>query len=435
VSIYDVIKKKRDGSALSREEIYHIIKCYCRGKAKDYHMSAFTMAVYFRGMDHSETAALCDAMAESGEMLDLSVFGNLSVDKHSTGGVGDKTTLIAAPIAAALGCKVAKMSGRGLGHTGGTVDKLESIPGFCTTLSTERFIKQVEDIGIAVIAPDRDIAPADKKLYSLRDVTATVDSIPLIASSVMSKKIAAGAKNIVLDIKYGSGAFMKTKNDAEALAVEMLEIGARCGRRCVAVYTNMDMPLGHAVGNALEVEEAVRVLRGEYVPRLSDVCTEIASQMVSLALGVSDSDAKVKVISSIKSGAAIMKFKEWISAQGGDSRIADDLTLLPKAKIKYTVRAPASGYISKMNAEMVGLSAMKLGAGRSCADDTIDPAAGIELIKNVGDAVTENEPLAVLHTSSREMLDDALRCFTDAVTVSDEALKPMQIIGGVMRLQ
>lgn len=435
MSIYDIIKKKRDGGVLSREEIHFLIDSYCRGTAMDYHMSAFTMAVYFRGMDHAETAALCDAMAGSGDMLDLSMFGETSVDKHSTGGVGDKTTLIVVPIAAALGCKVAKMSGRGLGHTGGTVDKLESIPGFCTELSEDRFIKQVESIGISVIAPDRSLAPADKKLYALRDVTATVDSIPLIASSVMSKKIAAGARNIVLDVKYGSGAFMKNRDDAELLAREMLEIGKRCGRRCVAVFTDMDMPLGYAVGNALEVKEAIRVLSGEYVPRLSEVCTEIASQMVSLSRDISDSEAKTVVCEAIDSGAAMDKFKEWIAAQDGDSRIADDTSLLPAATVKYTVTADKSGYIGAANAEMIGLAAMKLGAGRVLADDRIDPAAGIEIAKTVGDYVNRGEPIAVLHTSRESNISDAIATFNDAITWSDSAPNSPHVVGGVMRLQ
>lgn len=435
MSIYDIIKKKRDGGVLSREEIHFLIDCYCCGIAKDYHISAFTMAVYFRGMDSEETAALCDAMAKSGDMLDLSMFGEISVDKHSTGGVGDKTTLIVAPIAADLGCKVAKMSGRGLGHTGGTVDKLESIPGFSVELPQDRFLKQVESIGIAVIAPDRNLAPADKKLYALRDVTATVDSIPLIASSVMSKKIAAGARNIVLDVKYGSGAFMKNKDDAVLLAREMLEIGKRCGRKCVAIFTDMDMPLGYAVGNALEVKEAIRVLRGEYVPRLSEVCTEIASQMVSLALGISGSEAKAEVREAIDSGKALDKFREWIAAQGGNGKVADDTSLLPSAAVKHTVTAAETGYIMAANAEMIGLAAMKLGAGRVSANDEIDPAAGIELIKTVGDYVNQDDPIAVFHASDESRISDAVKAFNDAITWSKYAPDAHGVVGGVMRLQ
>ena len=376
----DIIAKKRDGGVLSAEEIRFLIRGFTDGTVADYQMSAWAMAVFFRGMTAEETAVLTDAMMRSGDQVDLSCFGALSVDKHSTGGVGDKTTLIVAPIVACLGGKVAKMSGRGLGHTGGTVDKLESIAGFRTTLSPEEFRRQVEEIGVAVIGQSGNLTPADKKLYALRDVTATVDSLPLIASSVMSKKLAAGARSIVLDVKCGSGAFMKTEADGRALAQAMVEIGKACGRNVAALITNMDIPLGTHIGNALEVQEAVEVLSGK-PGDLREICAELAAQMLSLCHGWSLENAREQVLDAMDSGKALQTMKAWIAAQGGDP----DFSKLPQAPVVVPVWAEQSGWLTHMDAARIGVSSSLLGAGRMKKDDPIDYAAGIVLEKKTGD--------------------------------------------------
>ena len=329
--MYDIIHKKRCGLELSADEIRFFVNGYSKGEIPDYQASAFCMAVCCRGMTDDETFVLTDAIMHSGDTVDLSMFGDLSADKHSTGGVGDKTTLIIAPVVAAAGGKIAKMSGRGLGHTGGTVDKLESITGYRTSLSREEFLKTVEEVGVCVIGQSGDLAPADKKLYALRDVTATVDSIPLITSSVMGKKLAAGAKSIVLDVKTGSGAFMKTPEEAKTLAEKMVKIGTMCGRNVRALVTDMDVPLGHNIGNALEVAEAVRVLKGEQKGDLYEVCVCLAANLVSMFKKISEDEAKALVVSLIESGAAYKKMKEWIAAQGGDVRQIEDTSLLPAA--------------------------------------------------------------------------------------------------------
>ena len=417
----DLIEQKKRGEALTEEEIRFLVRAYTAGEIPDYQMAAFAMAVWFRSMTPEETAWLTDAMARSGDLLDLSRFGTLSVDKHSTGGVGDKTTLIVVPIAAALGCRAAKMSGRGLGHTGGTIDKLEAIPGYRTTLTEAEFFSQVERVGAAVVAQSGNLTPADKKLYALRDVTATVDSIPLIASSVMSKKLAAGAHSIVLDVKVGSGAFMKTLEDAKALARTMTEIGARCGRRVSALLTNMDVPLGRAVGNALEVAEAMEVLRGGGPTDLRHISVLLAAEMASLALSLSRGEARRRAEEALTSGAAWEKAKEWIAAQGGDVRALSDPSLLPQADYTRSVRAERTGYIAHMDAESVGRAAMALGAGRKTKDDGIDLAAGVILSRKTGEFVREGDEVARLYTSSAQRADEGEAILRGALTFSDDA--------------
>ena len=425
--IFDIIRKKRDGGELTDEQISFFIDGFTRGDIPDYQASALLMAICFNGMTERETATLTDRMSKSGDVVDLSRFGELSADKHSTGGVGDKTTLIVAPVVAALGGKMAKMSGRGLGHTGGTVDKLESIPGYRTSLSPSEFLDQVERIGIAVIGQSGNLTPADKKLYALRDVTCTVDSIPLITSSIMSKKLAAGAHNIVLDVKVGSGAFMKTREDAETLAREMVKIGVRCGRRVRAVLTNMDVPLGAAVGNSLEVIEAARVLKGECPGDLCEVSVVLASQIVSLLYGLSDEEAEAKVRGVISSGAAFDKMKEWVAAQGGDAGCLDDFSIFPTARYSREVRAPASGYIVSTDAEKIGAASVILGAGRVAKEDSIDYAAGITLVKKTGDRVEQGDTVCTLLTNDGGTLDAAERAVLSAMVIGDGKpdLKPL----------
>jgi len=424
----DLIAKKRDGGILTEEEIRFLIAGYTDGFIPDYQMSAWAMAVFYRGMTDEETAVLTDAMMRSGDRVDLSCFGDLSVDKHSTGGVGDKTTLIVAPIVASLGGKVAKMSGRGLGHTGGTVDKLESIIGFRTTLTPEEFRKQVEAIGVAVIGQSGNLTPADKKLYALRDVTATVDSIPLIASSVMSKKLAAGAKSIVLDVKCGSGAFMKTEAEGRKLAEKMVAIGKACGRQTAALITNMDIPLGTHIGNALEVQEAVAVLQGK-PGDLREICTALAANLLSLCHGWSPEDAHRQVLDALDSGKALQTMKAWIAAQGGDP----DFSKLPKASVVYPVRADRSGWLIHMDAAKVGVASSLLGAGRMKKDDPIDYAAGIVLEKKTGDYVQTGDVLAWLYTNDAEKLPDAEALFCSALTWGEAAPEQAPLIYGIVR--
>ena len=416
--MYDIIHKKRLGKELSEEEINFFVEGFTKGDIPDYQAAAFAMAIMFQGMSDRETSALTMAMAESGDTVDLSMLGKLSVDKHSTGGVGDKTTLIVAPIVASLGAKVAKMSGRGLGHTGGTVDKLEAINGYKTTLSPNDFIKQVEKIGIAVIGQSGNLAPCDKKLYALRDVTATVESIPLITSSIMSKKIAAGSHSIVLDIKTGSGAFMKTSEEAEELGRKMVDIGKACGRNIAALITDMDTPLGYNIGNALEVKEAISVLRGEYKGDLRMVCEALAANMVELSLGYDSLTSEKMAKDSLDSGKAYEKFKEWIAEQGGDISQIEDISLLPTAKYVHEIVSPCDGYIDSMNAESIGLTSVLLGAGRKNKDDVIDMSAGIVLCKKNGDKVKKCDVLAYLHTSCMENIASAEKMFLSSVKFS-----------------
>lgn len=417
--MYDIIKKKRDGGELSQQEIEFFIKGYVDGSIPDYQASALCMAVFFSGMTERETADLTLAMAHSGDTVDLSRFGLLTADKHSTGGVGDKTTLIVAPIAASLGCIMAKMSGRGLGHTGGTIDKLESVEGFNTALSPEEFFKQVEKTGLAVVGQTGNLTPADKKLYALRDVTATVDSMPLIASSIMSKKLAAGAHTIVLDVKCGSGAFMKTPEDAENLATEMVKIGNNCGRNTAAVITNMDRPLGNNIGNSLEVIEAVEVLRGNGPEDLKEVCLTLATQIVALSKGIPESDARRLTEDALSSGKAFEKFKEWIISQGGNGDRIENTDLFPKAAHTYEIKSREEGYISRMNAEAIGISAVILGAGREKKDDTIDMSAGIILNKKTGDKIDKGCVLATLYSCNENSFKSAEEKLLSALTLSE----------------
>jgi pyrimidine-nucleoside phosphorylase len=399
----DIIQRKRDGHELTSQELAALITGFTDGTVPDYQMAAWAMAVYFQGMTAAETANLTLEMARSGEQMDLAAIPGIKVDKHSTGGVGDTTTLILAPLLAAAGVPVAKMSGRGLGHTGGTIDKLESIPGFQTERTREQFIAQVNRVGVAVIGQSGDITPADKKLYSLRDVTATVSSIPLIASSVMSKKIASGADGIVLDVKMGGGAFMKTLDDAIALAEAMVAIGTEVGRDTVALITGMEQPLGRSVGNALEVREAIEVLQGQGTPRLLEVALTLGAQMMLLGhKAEQQEEARAKLMELITSGEALAKMKELIVAQEGDSRVVEDLSLLPTAVYCVPVLADKAGYVSEIHAEEIGLAAMTIGAGRATKESQIDLAVGLVLHKEVGDRVEEGECLADLYINEKD---------------------------------
>ncbi len=430
--MYDIILKKRNGGELTESEIAFFIDGYTRGDIPDYQASALMMAIFYNGMTDEETVCLTDCMAHSGDTVDLSRFGNLSVDKHSTGGVGDKTSLIVAPIVASLGGKVTKMSGRGLGHTGGTVDKLESISGYKTSLSSDDFLAQVESVGMAIIGQTGNLTPADKKLYSLRDVTATVDSIPLITSSIMSKKLAAGSHNIVLDVKVGSGAFMKKPEDAEVLAKKMVSIGKACGRNTCAVLTDMDSPLGNNIGNALEVKEAVSVLKNEKKGDLREVCVALATEMISLVFGFSQSDAEQKVIAAIEDGSAFDKMKQWIAAQGGDISQIEDTSLLPSAKYSFEVISDTDGYITAMNAEQIGRASVMLGAGRASKDDEIDYSAGIVIDKKVGDRVEKGDRLATLYYSSGNA-DNAAECYLSALKIEPTPKSVSPLIYKIIR--
>ena len=404
---YDIIKKKRDGLALSREEINYFIDGYVKGEIADYQASALCMAIYFRGMDGREITDLTLAMRDSGEVLDVKFGEGVRVDKHSTGGVGDKTSLVIAPIVASLGVTVAKMSGRGLGHTGGTVDKLESIEGFCVEMPVEKFESIVKKTGIAIVGQSATLAPADKKLYALRDVTATVDSIPLIASSIMSKKLAAGDDCIVLDVKTGSGSFMKSVDKSEELARCMVDIGKRAGKKIVALVTDMDVPLGFAIGNSLEVIEAIETLKGNGPKDLVEICLSLSAYMLHLVGKGSVDECKKLAQKAIDDGSALIKFKEMVSAQGGDESWIDDTSLFPKAKFTREVKADEDGYIYSVNAEGYGESSLLLGAGRNTKEDKIDFCAGITLSKKRGDSVKKGEVIATLYTSNPSFLDKA----------------------------
>ncbi len=430
--IYDIISKKKRGEELTDEEINFFIGGYTRGEIPDYQASALLMAICWQGCTNRETATLTQAICDSGDVVDLSELGDTTVDKHSTGGVGDKTTLILAPIVSSLGATVAKMSGRGLGHTGGTVDKLESFPGYDTSLSPDAFMEQVKRIGIAVIGQSGNLAPADKKLYALRDVTATVDSIPLITSSIMGKKLAAGTRSIVLDVKCGSGSFMKTPEDASRLAENMVEIGYARGRRVSALITNMDVPLGRAVGNILEVKEALEVLSGRGPADLREVALSLATEMVRLSLGYTALEARRMCEDAISSGKALNKFYEWISEQGGDAELARHPEKFPTPTASLEVRAARSGYITSMNTEGVGLAAVALGAGRATKDDVIDFTAGIMIEKKTGDRIEIGDLIATLYSSSEERLTDGERIYLDAITVGDTAPESLSLIHNVI---
>ena len=408
MNMVDIIQKKKDGTELSAEEIKWFIDGYVGGEIPDYQISALLMAICFKGMNEKETFCLTDAMRYSGDTIDLSPIKGIKVDKHSTGGVGDKTTLVVAPLAAACGVPIAKMSGRGLGFTGGTVDKMESIPGFRTSLSPEEFLSQVNDIGISVIGQTAHITPADKKLYALRDVTATVDSFGLIASSIMSKKLAAGADKILLDVKTGSGAFMKTQQDAEMLAREMVEIGRSVGRETIALVTDMDVPLGNAIGNTLEILEVCQTLRGHGPQDLTVLCLELASNMALLA-GAGDTieSCRAAARKALESGAALQKLCDMVSAQGGDASYLQHPETFSRAPVKHELLADRDGYITHMNAEACGEAAMILGAGRIKKEDSIDHSAGIWLLRKTGDAVRAGEVLAVMETAEERFVAEA----------------------------
>ena len=431
--MYDIITKKKRGGELSESEIRSFVSGYTRGDIPDYQASALLMAICLNGMSDGETYFLTDAISKSGDAVDLSSFGDITADKHSTGGVGDKTTLIVAPLAASLGCKVAKMSGRGLGHTGGTVDKLESFVGYNINLSSEDFMRQVRNVGVAVVGQSGNLAPADKKLYALRDVTATVDSIPLITSSIMGKKLASGAKSIVLDVKCGSGAFVKNEADARRLAENMVKIGKMCDRRVAAIITNMDIPLGYAIGNILEVKEAISALRGDGPQELIDISTSLAGAMAHLALSLPFDEMKKKAELLIKSGEALTKFKEWIAAQGGDTRPIDNPELFPTSAYEYEILSEGDGFISKMDAEKIGLSAMELGAGRKTKEDKIDYTAGILLRKKTGDKIKKGEILATLYTNDTDSIEAAREIFLSAITLSKSPIEKEKLILGFVK--
>lgn len=423
----DIIEKKRDGQELTTAEINFFIEGYTKGEIPDYQASALAMAIYFQDMNDRERADLTRAMVESGDTIDLSAIDGVKVDKHSTGGVGDTTTLVLAPLVASLGVPVAKMSGRGLGHTGGTIDKLESIAGFHVELTREQFIDLVNRDKVAVIGQSGNLTPADKKLYALRDVTGTVNSIPLIASSIMSKKIAAGADAIVLDVKTGDGAFMKTQEDAEELAHAMVRIGNHVGRKTIAIISDMSQPLGFAIGNALEVKEAIETLQGKGPKDLTELVLTLGSQMVILAGKAKTSEeAKEMLLDAIHSGKALAKFKEFLANQGGDASIVDDLTKLPQAKYKIELPAKQSGYISRMVADEIGVASMILGAGRATKEDAIDLAVGLVLHKKVGDKVKEGESILTIY-SNRENVEDVKQKLYDNIFIADTATAPTLI--------
>ncbi|ANU19590.1 pyrimidine-nucleoside phosphorylase [Planococcus plakortidis] len=428
----DLIEKKRDGHELSTEEIRFIVSGYTNGEIADYQMSSFLMAVFFQDMSERERADLTMAMAESGDQIDLSAIDGIKVDKHSTGGVGDTTTLVLGPLVAACGVPVAKMSGRGLGHTGGTIDKLEAIDGFHVELSTEDFIRQVNEHKLAVIGQSGNLTPADKKMYSLRDVTATVNSIPLIASSIMSKKIAAGADAIVLDVKTGEGAFMKTEEDAKKLAHAMVGIGNATGRKTMAIISDMSQPLGFAIGNALEVKEAIETLQGKGPEDLTELCLVLGSQMVVVG-GKAETleEARAMLEGAIRDGSALQAFRQLIEDQGGNPAVVDDLSLLPQAEFVTELPAKQDGYISFMEADEIGTAAMVLGAGRATKDSTIDLSVGLVLHKKVGDFVKKGEALATIYSNTQD-LAECQEMLYNSIEYSNEPVEPIQLVSALI---
>lgn len=426
--MYDIIERKRDGYELSKEEIDFVISSYTKGEIPDYQVSALLMAIYFQGMSEVESAHLTMAMAYSGHTLHLDSIPGIKVDKHSTGGVGDTTTIILIPLVASLGIPVPKMSGRGLGHTGGTVDKLEAIPGFNVEITKEQFIQIVKENNMAVIGQLENLAPADKLLYSLRDVTATVNSIPLIASSIMSKKIASGADKIVLDVKVGQGAFMKTIDEATELAKTMVKIGKRVNKETVAILTNMDQPLGQSIGNALEVKEAIETLQGKGPEDLTNLVIELGAYMAVLAdKARSIKEAKSMLQENIENGKAIHHLRKFITAQGGNPQVVDNFSLLPTAEERVVIKAKQEGYIETLVAHELGRAAMLLGAGRQTKDDVIDLAVGIELHKKVGDSVYKGEPICTIHTNKVDN-DVASSIVEESILISKEKQKSPLIL-------
>lgn len=422
--MYDLIQKKRNGGILSDAEIHHMVAGFTNGEIPDYQMSAMMMAIYFKGLNEKETLALTLEMAHSGDMLDLSGIHGKIVDKHSTGGVGDKTSLILAPMVAALGVPVAKMSGRGLGHTGGTIDKLESIPGFSTTLTTDTFIKNVNEIKLALVGQTANLAPADKKLYALRDVTATVDQISLIASSIMSKKLASGADAIVLDVKTGSGAFMKREEDSIALAKTMVKIGNGAGRKTTAVISDMDQPLGFFIGNALEIKEVIETLKGNGPQDLTQLCLVLGAHMLFNVNAVSSVEKGMEQLKeTIENGSALEKFAQFVKAQGGNEQAIYDTSLLPKASLTEDVPSPTEGYVIKMYTDEIGIASLLLGGGRETKESTIDLSVGIVLHKKMGDFVKKGEILATLHANDQTKLQAAKEQLLHAYKIS--SFQPM----------
>lgn len=431
--MYDLIMKKRNGENLSSEEIEYMIREYTADHIPDYQMSAMMMAIYFQGMNAQETVALTMAMAHSGDMMNLSAIEGVKVDKHSTGGVGDKTSIALTPMVAACGVKIAKMSGRGLGHTGGTIDKLESFAGFTTGITEEHFIRQVNEIGVSIMGQTADIAPADKKLYALRDVTATVDNMSLIASSIMSKKLASGADAIVLDVKTGSGAFMKKKEDSFALAREMVTLGNMAGRKTIAVVSDMDQPLGRAVGNALEVEEAIATLRGEGPEDFMQLCMTLGSYMlVAGGAAADEKEAGEKLKHVIADGSALKKLADFVQAQGGDPQAVYDTSLLPKASIVEEIAAPKEGYVSKIDCDEIGICSLILGGGRETKESEIDLSVGLILHKKVGDQVKAGESLATIYANDSDKLAAARERFLKAYHFSEQTVQKTELIKGIV---
>ena len=430
----ELIEKKRDGGELSGEEIRWMIEGYTNGTIPDYQMSAMCMAIYFKRMNDRETYELTMAMRDSGDTVDLSGVTGLKADKHSTGGVGDKTSLVLCPMLAACGVKMAKLSGRGLGHTGGTIDKLESFAGFSTAMTMERFIENVNDIGFAIAGQTGTLVPADKKLYALRDVTATVASRSLIVSSILSKKLASGADVIVLDVKTGSGAFMKTETEAFSLARALTDVGRRAGKRVVAVVSDMDEPLGHAVGNALEVKEALAALRGEYEGDLMELCYTLGSQiLVAGGLAEGETSARKMLRKTIEDGTALDRFRRFVTAQGGDPAAVDDPALLPQAAVVLEVPAEAGGYVSRIDAHGVGMVSMRLGGGRAAKEDAIDLSVGVVLAKKVGEKVEAGESLGTVHAATAEAAQAAVDELRACFGLSDTPVMRDPFIKGVVR--
>ncbi|WP_044641571.1 pyrimidine-nucleoside phosphorylase [Risungbinella massiliensis] len=429
----EIIRKKRDGKELTTEELRYLIEGYSKGEIPDYQLSAWAMAVYYQGMTARETADLTMAMVESGDQVDLSAIPGVKVDKHSTGGVGDTTTLVLAPLVAAVGVPVAKMSGRGLGHTGGTIDKLESIPGFSTEIPNKKFLELVQKSGIAVMGQTANLTPADKQLYGLRDVTGTVESIPLIASSIMSKKIAAGSDAIVLDVKTGDGAFMKEEADAVRLAEAMVAIGHQVGRKTVAIISDMSQPLGYAIGNAMEIREAIDTLRGEGPEDLTDLCTALGTEMLLLAGKYETRQEATQALQQvIENGAALEKMEEFVSGQGGDIATITDPGKLPQPKEKVVIHSDKAGYIQRIHAEEIGLCAMRLGAGRATKADQIDFAVGVELHRKVGDAVEVGTPLATLYVNSEKNLPEVEKRLIAAMEIGEQSVQAPMLIRGIV---
>ena len=425
----ELIQRKRDGAELSREEIRDLVLAYVRDEVPDYQMSAFLMAVFFRGLTAAETHALTEAMVASGETIDLSPLGRRVVDKHSTGGVGDKTSIALGPVVAACGVPFAKMSGRGLGHTGGTLDKLEAIPGMSVDLDHEAFLAQVRDVGMAIVGQTADLVPADKRLYGLRDVTATVDNVSLIASSIMSKKIAAGADAIVLDVKVGDGAFMKTLDAARELAEAMVDLGRHAGREVVCELTDMDQPLGHAVGNALEIGEAVETLRGDGPPDLAELVLGAAAHLLALSdLGVGHDDGRRRAEEAVVSGAALETYERWVRAQGGEPSV----DALPQAPVVREAPAPADGFVERIATTNVGRAALHLGAGRTTKEEVIDHAVGIVCLGKRGDRVERGQPLAEVHARDEASAERGVAEVTACYTIGADAPEPRPIVLDVL---